>query len=84
MKLRDLGLAILCLGFLWICAWLRLYQYGKTHPDAFKQYLIDNQCYVTDHKVDPVTRRKSTEYHCESGDDRDPVLYEQIKGPGEK
>lgn len=85
ITLRDLGLTLLvCFGFLWLCAWLKLTQYSHDHPDAFKQYLIDNQCYATARKVDPVTHRKSIEYHCESGDDRDPVLYEQTKGPGEK
>lgn len=82
MKLRDVGIVLIVLGFLWGCAWLRLYHYGNQHPDAFKEFLSSHQCYAAGRKTDAMGR-KFTPYLCD--DPADNVdLYEMSKGPGEK
>lgn len=82
VRLRDLGFVVLCLALLWGCFLLRLRRYGQTHPDAFKQFLVDHQCYAAARKTDAMGR-KYTEYKCQNDTD-DVNLYDMAKGPGEK
>lgn len=68
--------------FLYMCALLKLHRYGLKHPDAFKEFLTEHQCYAEKRVIDKITGRKYTHYRCQlEVDDID--LYDMPRGPGE-
>jgi hypothetical protein len=72
IRVRDLGFALLCFGFLWGCFLLALYKFGPK-GNAFQQFIVDHNCVGT-----RIPERGYTEYHC-TDPVYDTILYDMPK-----